>query len=117
MGTERKPGKNIAHETKLTADNCTVRVNAIKSLWRKACFSRKEVIRDDGSTKHTWISKDNHVSLKTFAHRLSSSTDETAVVARNWFHNKRVNTSNLPLGIGRTNRVGGGSNGGGKKAA
>lgn len=104
MSTERKPVKNIVHETTITSDNRKVRVNAIKSLWRKACFARKEVLQEDGSSKRTWIQKDGHVSLKTFAHTHASSDASTAVVARNWFYNKCANTSNPPLGIGRTSK-------------
>lgn len=105
MATERKPGSNIVHETTVTSDNRTVRVNSIKSLWRKACFARKEVLQEDGSMRRVWLAKEGHVSLKTFAQKLAASDASTSVVARNWFHNKRVNASNPPQGIGRTNRI------------
>lgn len=110
----RQPKKQVTYERFPAAGNREVRKNHVKSLWRKACFLRREVIQPDGSVKRTWIPSDKHVSLKAFVQGLlnGSHGEEAKQSARDWRHNKTANTSKPPLGVGRTNRVKGKSNGG-----
>ncbi len=103
----RQPKKLVTYVRTITADNRSVRFNTIKSLWRKACFARREVILGDGSVKRNWFPKDTHVSLKEFARQALNGAhgDEAKRAASDWRHNKTANTSKPPLGIGRTNHV------------
>ena len=80
----RTPGKHKQYE-RVTVElvdgqKRKVRTGLVKSLWKTAGRSM------DGK----------RVSLKEFAR----SVPEGEV----WFHNKKVNTSNPPLGLGRTRK-------------
>lgn len=69
-------GETVPHKR----DSNGHRVGLVKSVYKKAKKANKQL-----------------GSLKAFARSLG---DE----AKNWFHNKRVNTSKPPLGLGRTRK-------------
>jgi hypothetical protein len=80
MISTRKPGVVVENPK---AD-CR-KTDQIKTHWRKACSG---------------------LSLKAFARQASlGGVDVAKDAASRWLGNKKVNTSNPPKGIGRTNRI------------
>lgn len=71
---KREPGKNKPSTA-----------NALKSAWKREQMS---------------VASDL-VSLKTYARNCAKEGDSNA---KAWLHNKNVNTSNPPKGLGRTRR-------------
>ena len=54
--------------------------------------------------KRAWKQAGKPTSLKVWAHETAMGSDDAAEMSRNWFHNKRVNTSKPPKGIGSTRK-------------
>lgn len=116
--SDRKPGKHMAYDRITTSEGHQVRTGVIKSFWYRACFTRQDVpIDDQGNTKKVRVPTPEYVSLRTFVKQAISGVHgtEAGEAARKWSHNKRVNASNPPLGIGRTSKSKNGG-GGGKKS-
>lgn len=105
MATERKPQKHIKHERSPNSNGYMCRVDTLRTLWYRACFTKKDVALDDGSVQKVRAPNAHHVSLKAFARQLATSGQNGASRASDWLHNKRANTSNPPKRIGRTNRI------------
>ena len=101
------------------------REQTIKHLWRKATHGRVTVkiqvspttegAEPEVRTKFGYYPKADSPSLKEFARQLlcapSGAVPEGEFeTASRWFHNKRCNPSNPPLGIGSTRRKSKGKN-------
>lgn len=97
---ERVPGKHMPNPTTTDKDGREVKTDQIKSAWRAATHSHREVsgVGADGTPRMRWLRREGSMSLKEFARR----QDDDA--SKRWFHNKRVNTSNLPQRIGSTRK-------------
>lgn len=96
---ERVPGKHMPNPTTTDKDGREVKTDQVKSAWRAETHSLKEVhAHGDEKTRRRWVRREGSMSLKEFARR---QDDEAS---KRWFHNKRVNTSNPPQGIGSTRK-------------
>jgi hypothetical protein len=90
------------------------KTNQVKSAWKKLThFMTKEVTKlpdETAKTRYKWVKLETGPSLKEFARLNAGLEGEEA--GKRWLHNKRVNTSKPPLGLGRTrkkrNKDGGG---------
>ena len=75
------------------------KTDQVKSSWRKATHSRKEIPgAGDNKTRYRMVRRPGSMSLKEFARR---QDDEHS---QRWLHNKAANTANPPKGIGSTRK-------------
>jgi len=95
VSKERVPEKHIENPR----DAEGRKTDQVKSAWRKATHSRKEIPgQGEEKTRYRMVRREGSMSLKAFAKR---QDDEAS---KRWFHNKGANTSNPPLGIGCTRK-------------
>lgn len=102
MTKERVPEKHVENPR----DAEGRKTDQVKSAWRKATHSRKEIPgQGEEKTRYRMVRREGSMSLKEFARR---QDDEAS---KRWFHNKGANTSNPPLGIGCTRKKKGSGSG------
>lgn len=78
------------------------RLETLKSAWKRATHKQRTVTitGGDGKTRQSlrWERTDETPSLKAWARANHSE------LMASWFHNKRANTANLQLGLGKTKK-------------
>lgn len=82
--------------------------DTIKAAWKRATHTQ---VPGGEKGKHRWRRKPGQVGLKEFCRNLIAEGHPDAAIAKRFLHNKRVNTTVPPRGIGATRK----KKGGGKK--
>lgn len=110
MAQARVPGKVITNPADQFGKS-----DQIKTHWKRFTHVVKTIPGGEGDnkTRYRWVTKPGHQpSLKEFArgaaggigHNAKEFASTCDSSAKRWLHNKKVNCSNPPMGLGNTKK-------------